>query len=212
MLSLLHHENIIKTYGATIKLNLRESSLFYIINEYATHGSLEMYISKGLLKKNKTSIQRSITLDIVKGLDYLHGMNILHRDLKPANILLGENEKAKISDFGLSTFVKEKENDVILGSFKWMSPERFEKKKYGKESDIYSLAIILWQIFECDEPFKQYDNSDDLEKAICERNERPLFEETPEDMKDIIELCWEKKMNKRLNTKEIIHKLKFGED
>ena len=212
LLSLLHHENIIKTYGATIKLNLRESSLFYIINEYASHGSLEMYITKGLLKKNKTSIQRSITLDIVKGLDYLHGMNILHRDLKPANILLGENEKAKISDFGLSTFVKEKENDVILGSFKWMSPERFEKKKYGKESDIYSLAIILWQIFECDEPFKQYDNSDDLEKAICERNERPLFEETPEDMKDIIELCWEKKMNKRLNTKEIIHKLKFDED
>ena len=214
LLSLLHHENIIKTYGATIKLNITESSLFYIVNEFASHGSLEMYIAKGLLKKDKSekSFNRNITLDIVKGLHYLHGMNILHRDLKPANILIGENSIAKISDFGLSTFIDEKETDVILGSFKWMAPERFQKKQYGKESDIYSLGIILWQIFECDEPFQKYITSEELEKAVCERNERPLFEDTPEYMRDIIELCWEKKIIKRLSTKEILHKLSFRDD
>ena len=211
LLSLLHHENVIKTYGAVLDLYSNKPSVFKIVTEYVSHGSLEMAIANGLLKKNE-SLQQNITIGMIKGLDYLHSMNIIHRDLKPANILIGENNEAKISDFGLSTFACEKELDVIMGSFKWMSPERFLEKKYGKESDIYSMGIIMWQIYEEDEPFKEYDIIDDLKTAVCERNERPVFISTPEFMRDIIELCWNKKCEKRLSTREIIHKLSFNND
>ena len=206
LLSLLHHDNIIKTYGATITLHDDRPSVFYIVSELAPRGSLDVMIRKGLLK-DREELQKSITRDVMKGLEYLHSMNIIHRDLKPSNILIGENNKAKISDFGLSTFVTEKEVDVIMGSYKWMSPERFQKKKYGKESDIYAMGIIMWQIFESDEPFKEIDHVEKLREEVCEKNERLVFVNTPEEMRDVIVKWWEKKECKRLTASEVVKKL-----
>ncbi|EMS11313.1 serine-threonine protein kinase, putative [Entamoeba histolytica HM-3:IMSS] len=204
IMSLLHHENIIKTYGATVNMKLNEESTFYIISELAINGNLEELITKkSIHEENKLKM----ILEIAKGLKYLHELKIIHRDLKPANILIGNNFTIKISDFGLSAFVNEKKLDVILGSYKWMSPERFLKKKYGKPADVYAFSIISWQILELDEPFQQYVSIEDLQNAICFLNERPPLTNISIDMKKLLVQCWNKNPNKRPNFVSIIKEL-----
>ncbi|EDR27323.1 serine-threonine protein kinase, putative [Entamoeba dispar SAW760] len=204
IMSLLHNENIIKTYGATVNMKLNEESTFYIISELAINGNLEELIyKKSIHEENKLKM----ILEIAKGLKYLHELKIIHRDLKPANILIGNNFTIKISDFGLSAFVNEKKLDVILGSYKWMSPERFLKKKYGKPADVYAFGIISWQILELDEPFQQYVSVEDLQNAICSLNERPPLTNISINMKKLLARCWNKTPNKRPNFVSIIKEL-----
>ncbi|KAJ0609053.1 putative protein kinase RLK-Pelle-DLSV family [Helianthus annuus] len=99
MLSLYKHENIIPLVGFC-----DENDEKIIVYEYASNKSLDLYLSN----TNLTWIQRlKICVGAARGLEYLHNLKgtqhrILHRDIKSSNILLDENWKAKISDFGLS--------------------------------------------------------------------------------------------------------------
>lgn len=72
----------------------------YLIMEYAKGGELFDYISKN--QRLKESEAAAFMLQILSGVQYLHGQRIMHRDLKPENLLLDENKQIKIADFGLS--------------------------------------------------------------------------------------------------------------
>ena len=63
-----------------------------------------------------------IALDIANGMAYLHSQAILHRDLKPSNVLLTNNKRAKISDFGMSVAITGQELTAETGTYRWMAP------------------------------------------------------------------------------------------
>ncbi|EKE20932.1 MAG: hypothetical protein ACD_7C00426G0001, partial [uncultured bacterium] len=143
---------------------------------------------------------------------YIHSKNILHRDLKPDNIIIGKYGEILILDWGIATFLNEKEisesinltkNDFeltrvgkVTGTITYMAPERAFGKKASFLSDIYSLGVILYQILTLDMPFKRKDIKSfkknlSLEKILPPIEKAP-FRAIPKKLSDICMKCLSK--------------------
>lgn len=95
----------------------------------------------------------------MEGLSYIHSRRIIHRDLKPPNIFLMENNKVKIGDFGLATVGTIESNpyeqEIVdytdktrgVGTSFYRAPEQLKSTDYGQKVDIYSLGIIMLELF-----------------------------------------------------------------
>lgn len=130
------HPNIIKTFKSSTN-----NDFSYIVMEYLSNGTLENY----LIIPHRLDRILSIILDVCKGLDYIHSHNILHCDLKTDNILLDCNNKAHISDMGLSLLSGEIPD---IHEIHYSSPEvnSIYNSPIDNRSDIYSLGIIFYQL------------------------------------------------------------------
>lgn len=146
------HENIISLLGFCYEGN----GAMILVYEHASKGSLEKYMRSS---DTLTWVQRlNICLDIAHGLNYIHNntnhgkQKMIHRDIKSDNILLGDNWKAKIADFGLSKFHPADQQastiytDNIAGTYVYIDPEYRKGGKLNKKSDIYSFGVVLLEI------------------------------------------------------------------
>lgn len=107
-------------------------------------GDLYARIKKGKLTEKQAG---HIFIQIVKGINSLHIKGIIHRDIKLENILLSDNSempKAKIADFSLAEFYKNKSLSTKCGTPGFMAPEIFNNEKYDERVDIFSAGIILY--------------------------------------------------------------------
>lgn len=156
----LGHPNIIKYYKLHRSnfRNLENVAEYNVIMEYIENGSLA-----DLLKSHKRGLPRSqiqeIVRQVLKGLQYLHAHNIIHRDLKPANILVGNDEQYKITDFGISTQVREKMTTVkrtCAGTPWYMAPEVILDKPYSYAADIWSLGCLTFELFCGRKPYASF--------------------------------------------------------
>jgi alpha-tubulin suppressor-like RCC1 family protein len=134
-----------------IQMELCDKNLDEIIEEIANDSSLK---SNNDLTPLGYYFASHIFIEIVEGVNYLHKQNpqIIHRDLKPSNILLKkENNKTyvKIADFELIAIHEfaQQTHSEDLGSFRYMAPEIMHSRNYDTKADIYSLGIILQQLF-----------------------------------------------------------------
>ncbi|KAL9657575.1 hypothetical protein ABK040_001002 [Willaertia magna] len=153
LLSSLRHPNIVTFYGICISDNLK-----FIVTEYMNGGSLENLLKECKTKKKTLSLKQklSILLDVSTGMSYLNELNppIIHRDLKPANILLTKDLSTKITDFGLSKKIVGSKTDSgdglsntsQFGTLFYMPPEITFGTHYNEKCDVYSFAVIMWQI------------------------------------------------------------------
>lgn len=142
------HDNIIRLVGYSNEAHER-----VIVYEHASKGSLDYYLSDTKLTW-RTRLQ--ICIDAATGLAFLHGgvhgqEAVIHRDIKTANILLFDDWKAKVADFGLSLMSTiDEETDYIIdhvcGTRGYLDP-LYEKSGFLTiESDIYSFGIVLYEI------------------------------------------------------------------
>jgi tRNA A-37 threonylcarbamoyl transferase component Bud32 len=146
----LRHPNIVLYMGASLNKND-----CYMISEYITKGSLFDHLHGNKQTLSETE-QISIAYEIAVAIKYLHSRKILHCDLKSSNILLDENFKVKIGDFGLSKLVSllnESENKGRIGTPHWMAPEVMNKGTYLEASDVFSYGMILWEIISGEIPY-----------------------------------------------------------
>ena len=160
MLSELDNEHIIKVYQ--IYENERN---YLIIMEYCSGGELFNYIvEKQRLSEDEASY---FYYQLIQGVEYIHSKGIAHRDLKPENLLLDQNKKLKIIDFGLSNYFDgEKKLETPCGSPCYASPEMVGGNKYdGFLIDIWASGIILFAMLCGYLPFED-DNNDILFKQI----------------------------------------------
>ncbi len=145
----LLHPNIITIYDVA-----KEEDMTYIVMQYVEGLSLQKWITS----RKKIAIQDIVRLmiQICEALDYAHRNGIVHRDIKPANILLENNGKSFIVDFGvahveMSTMTQ---TGATIGTPSYMSPEQVMGKKIDKRSDIFSLGTILYELLSGRKPFE----------------------------------------------------------
>ncbi|XP_071702051.1 serine/threonine-protein kinase TIO-like isoform X2 [Rutidosis leptorrhynchoides] len=129
-----------------------------LIYEYAHRGSLDKYLRTSLDSTCQlTWMQRlNICVDAARGLDHLHNHvaeheRVIHRDIKSANVLLDNNWKAMIADFGLSRIGRANENDTfiytnVVGTAGYVDPAYKCSGILTKESDVYSFGVVLFEV------------------------------------------------------------------
>ena len=123
----------------------------YMAMEYVAGVNLRDYIGESRL-----SPQEMLTLvpDICDGLQYIHDEGVVHRDIKPENILVGENGRAKITDFGLSKLAVDDsqspamtKSNQIFGTPRYMAPEQFESTAtLDHRADLYALGAVMYEM------------------------------------------------------------------
>lgn len=135
------HPNVCRVFDIA-----EDEGVYFITMEFIEGDDLSMLLRRiGRLPSDKAvEIARQLCL----GLHAIHDAGILHRDLKPANIIIDQKGKARITDFGIAGVEAElTRDDFRSGTPAYMSPEQFDGKSVTQKSDIYSLGLLLYEIF-----------------------------------------------------------------
>jgi len=132
-----NHDNIVRYYGSATKENY-----FWIMMDFCGAGSVTDIMKKGKIVLNEREIAYIIHSSL-KGLAYLHKMAIIHRDIKSGNILLTDDGRVKLADFGVSSQLNEKltRTKTFIGTALWMSPEVLNQEPYDYKADIWAIGI-----------------------------------------------------------------------
>ncbi|KAJ4952851.1 hypothetical protein NE237_029683 [Protea cynaroides] len=151
VLSKVRHRHLVSLLGYSIEGNER-----LLVYEYMPQGALSKHLFHWKsLKLEPLSWKRrlNIALDVARGMEYLHGLahqSFIHRDLKSSNILIGDDYRAKISDFGLVKFGPhggEKSMATRLaGTFGYLAPEYAVTGKISTKTDVFSFGVVLMEL------------------------------------------------------------------
>ncbi|MDY7100454.1 MAG: protein kinase [Actinomycetota bacterium] len=128
------------------------------------------------LDQGSLSAQESVDIvaQVCSALTSAHAAGLVHRDVKPANILLGEDERVMVTDFGIakgSDVTHLTREGTMLGTAKYVAPEQVEGGTIDVRTDIYSLGVVLYECL-CGRP--PFDGDSDLSTALARLNSEPL--------------------------------------
>jgi serine/threonine-protein kinase len=149
LLSTLREDNVTKIYDFG-----KHNGVYFFVSEYIEGQSIKELLER----KRRLSPQLAsyIILEVSKSLSRLHKQGIIHRDLKPGNILLSQDGKVKLTDFGLAFSQALPSLTIegsILGTLAYMPPEQILGKSVDNRSDIYSLGIVFYELLTGANPF-----------------------------------------------------------
>ena len=145
----LIHPNIVNIY------DVGEGERPYIVMEYVEGTDLKKYIQENHPIPYSKVIK--IMSQILSGISYAHRNGVIHRDIKPHNILIDKEGTVKITDFGIAVALSQNsitQTNSILGSVQYISPEQARGNMVTKQSDIYSLGIVLYEMLTGVVPFE----------------------------------------------------------
>ncbi|KAA8530693.1 hypothetical protein F0562_005373 [Nyssa sinensis] len=150
VLTKVRHRHLVALLGYCLDGN--EKLLVY---EYMPQGTLSRHLfnwpEEGL-KPLEWTRRLTIALDVARGVEYLHGLahqSFIHRDLKPSNILLGDDMRAKVADFGLVRLAPEGKGSIetrIAGTFGYLAPEYAVTGRVTTKVDVFSFGVILMEL------------------------------------------------------------------
>ncbi|WAR25287.1 MET-like protein [Mya arenaria] len=184
------HRNVMTLIGICFGIE----RLPLVVLPFLENGDLLTYIRD----VNREPTVRDLTVfsvDIVSGMEYLAQLKFVHRDLAARNCMVGDDMTVRVSDFGLSRDVYEKEyystrDKTTKLPVKWMSPESLEFGHFSSKSDVWSFGVTLWELLTrgmC--PYPAVDNWDMMRFLKDGRRlEKPDF--CPEEMYQIMFRCW----------------------
>ncbi|EFJ42907.1 hypothetical protein VOLCADRAFT_66387 [Volvox carteri f. nagariensis] len=217
----IHHPNCTQFLGACTK-----QKPYIVITELMSQPTICPSIQPSI--HHPLMMQVEIALDFARGMAYLHSRRqpIVHRDLKPANLMIAGNLHAdteqlyldsgviKVADFGLAGALDINVTYKLTGetgSYRYMAPECFRHEPYNLKVDVYSFAMIIFQLFEATQPFAGHDPVEAARNAAM-LSARPGFPprsklSATESMRRLIEDCWAADAEKRPTFEDIIQRL-----
>lgn len=155
----LNHVNIVGVYDAA-----QSDGVSYIVMELVQGRTL------ATISPSELTVHTALRyiLELLEALAFAHENNVVHRDVKPANIMVLPSGAIKVMDFGLSRRTSEMSSVTnageIVGTIAYLSPERFLGKIADARSDLYSVGVVMYEVFTGTVPFKN--ESDDLVAVI----------------------------------------------
>jgi len=198
------HPNVVLFRGITLP-----SDPLSIVTDFCEGGSLETYLEHN--RNLSIDLKIQFIKDIAKGMLHLHcgfpEYEVIHRDLAARNILLNRG-MAIITDFGLArvklSVEDTKKTEQFIGPLKWMSPESIYERIYSVKSDVFSFAVVMYEIITQETPWKDLDP---VQTAVTvkEGNRMTIPEryKCPESLMVLIEKCWAQHPEERPNFLEI---------
>ncbi|KAJ6816713.1 receptor protein kinase TMK1-like [Iris pallida] len=151
VLTKVRHRNLVSLLGYCLDGNER-----LLVYEYMPQGTLSRHLfdwEKEGLKPLDWKRRLGIALDVARGVEYLHSLahqSFIHRDLKPSNILLGDDMKAKVADFGLVRLAPDGKSCSVetrlAGTFGYLAPEYAVTGRVTTKADVFSFGVILMEL------------------------------------------------------------------
>ena len=142
ILKAAEHPNIV----AVSETGTFDDDRVYVVMEFLPNGSLEDEAEGGYIPLSRA---KKIIIDVLRGLDHAHSLNIVHRDVKPGNIMIGNNKEGKLSDFGLALpDIKTIDLSAVKG-YQYLihlAPEVNKFSDYTKLADIYACGVTLYRL------------------------------------------------------------------
>ena len=205
--SSLKHPNIVEMYDVG-----DDNGKYFIVMEYIDGKTLKSLIKKrGALNVNEAI---DIMLQLTSGIACAHESYIIHRDIKPQNVLILEDGRVKITDFGIAVALNSNEltqTNSVMGSVHYLPPEQANGNGSTIKSDIYSLGILMFELLTGKVPFKG-DNAVEIAikhmkepiPSVCEINSM-----VPQSVENIIlRACAKNPKNRYDSVKEMYEDLK----
>ncbi|MGH8850888.1 MAG: serine/threonine-protein kinase [Casimicrobiaceae bacterium] len=162
----LLHPNIVSVY----EYGEDEANAF-IVMEYVEGTGLRDYLSR------KASFDlphvASIMTQLLRALDFAHERGVIHRDIKPANLILTADGTLKVADFGIARIDTSNLTTLgmVMGTPSYMSPEQCQGQAVDKRSDLFSAAVVLYELLAGEKPFAGA--TETIAYKICHENPRP---------------------------------------
>jgi len=183
------HKNVIRIYD-----------FLYIRGNYAI--SMEYFPSHTLggeiVNEKPVELKRAIKfgIDIATGMAVAHQAGIVHRDLKPANVLIDNDSLLKIVDFGVAAAQSQGDTQLtktgyVIGSPKYMAPEQILGKKVDERADIYSLGVILYEMFSGVPPYTRGDHMSVMYQHVQGKARPPIDinKDLPVELNNLVMKC-----------------------
>ncbi|XP_071135324.1 proto-oncogene tyrosine-protein kinase Src-like isoform X2 [Mytilus edulis] len=184
------HDKLVRLYAVC-----SDGEPIYIVTELMSKGSLLEHLRSDEGQQLKFPQLVDVAAQIASGMGFLEAKKFIHRDLAARNILIGDNNVAKVADFGLAKIIEDDEYNPKHGSkfpIKWTAPEAALYGKFTIKSDIWSYGILLVELVTHGQiPYPGMQNREVLEQI--ERGYRQSKpSKCPESMYDIMKKCWDK--------------------
>jgi len=203
----LNHRNIVGVYDAG-----QTDGISYIVMELINGRTLQDVPAEELTMH--TAVR--YVIDMLEALAYAHEQSVIHRDIKPANVMIVTDGTIKVMDFGLSRRTSEMSSVTnageIVGTIAYLSPERFLGKVADARSDLYSVGVVMYEVFAGTVPFRS-DTEDLVAVIFAHVNEPPaplrsINRAVPMQIERIVLKLLEKDPDKRYqNARELIVEL-----
>lgn len=144
----LVHPRIVQIYDYG-----EDDSLAYIVMELVNGVTLSHHLSNGTTYDLRASAE--IVRQLLDGMGHAHAEGVIHRDLKPSNILVNSDGRIKISDFGIARTEASglTQAGEVIGTLHYMSPEQFAGLEVDALTDLYSIAVIAYELLAGKKPF-----------------------------------------------------------
>ncbi|CAI9293002.1 unnamed protein product [Lactuca saligna] len=219
ILSQINHRNIVKLLGCCL-----ESEVPLLVYEYLSNGTLSQHLHDGAeVSKFSWKDRIRVARDVAGALAYLHSYAspaIFHRDVKPHNILLDENYRAVVSDFGLSRSISLSRTHLttkIEGTFGYLDPEYFRSGQLTEKSDVYAFGVVLMELLtrrkvvsstNCGEGLVSHFQFLVKQNRVLEILDQQVLDEALMDdiflVTMLVKTCMKKNVKERQNMKEVV--------
>ncbi|MBE2220815.1 MAG: protein kinase [Anaerolineae bacterium] len=201
----MNHPNIVGVYD----FDVYKEDTYFLVMEYIAGGTLKQRIEELAEKQEGMPLGKSVQIayQVAEALDYAHNRGMVHRDVKPANIMLGEDDKALLTDFGIVKMMGGQTmaytvTGALIGTPSYMSPEQAMGKPGDKRVDIYALGILLFQMTTGQLPYTADTPLAVIMKHVNETPPAPVMfnPDVPLGLQDIILKAMEKDPENRYQT------------
>lgn len=202
----LRHPNIVQVHDFDV-----QDEIIFMVMEYINGTNLQQRLVDLDKKGERLSITQigSIINDIAGALDYAHSKGMLHRDVKPSNILLDSNDKAYLTDFGIAKILSDQKftaTGTLIGTPAYMSPEQGMGEELSKESDIYSLGVVAFEMITGQVPYDAKTPIAIVQKQISDPipHIKELVKNVPDKAQDVIDMALAKAPESRYSSAEAL--------